>query len=97
MKLPDKNRVCFFCKHGECHHHSLIWCKNTQAIHARRAEKYGTSRISRVSGETRYSYQHCGSFKEREGAATELVKMRLTGEYRKRDHEKISGGSLTSW
>ena len=96
MKLPTENRVCFFCKHGECHHHSLVWCSNTQAVHARRVEKYGTIRLSRVSGETRYSYQYCGSFQERGGAATEFVTMKLTGKYRKQDHEKKSGGSLTS-
>lgn len=99
MKLPNENKVCFFCKYGEKYrpHIHLVWCRNTQAIHARRTEEYGTSQITRVSGESRYSHSHCGSFQEKEGAATEVLKLKLTGEYRKRDHEKISGGSFTSW
>lgn len=98
MEIPEENKVCHFCRWAAIIDPSLsiIWCKNSKVINERRARANGTKRISNVDGETRFSSSSCHAFEERKGAAQELVKLKLTGKYKVRDHERRTGGTITS-
>jgi hypothetical protein len=97
MKLPNKNRVCFFCKYSRPEFtDGIVWCQNETAIHKRRAHKYGTKNIYRLSGENRLASSTCRYFEEKPNAASKLVEIKLTGKYRSRDHERETGGTLRS-
>ena len=96
MKIPDKNRVCFFCAYALTIHNEIVWCGNKKKIRERREAKYGTHRVSMPAGEASFSFYSCDGFEEAEGATTKIVKMKLTGKYRSRDHERETGGRITS-
>lgn len=88
MELPHKNRVCAFCKWSQNHTSGIVWCTNAKAANKRRQEKYGIKAVNSVTGESRFSFSYCEVFEAREGAAQEVIKLKLTDKYIRREHER---------
>ena len=94
MSLPEKNRICGFCKHSKpTSKANAISCSNREAIFQRRSKIYARAGITLQRGHsdkstwTMFRNRTCKEFEERSDAKKELIAIKMKGEYRSWYHE----------